>query len=312
MSSDWCGAGRRYGRCSVQRMQEGIVIGGVQNREGARAGYEARLDKRMKKRTLVLAAAVVHCGRRRCCGDTQRYLVAGRRRRAGAAPECALAPSRSRSRPREEEGAGAHRCARHGHADGQRRGQDAASTARSSASISATARMVKQGDLLFTLDSRAIEAQIQPGRRPARSATRRSSKARARRARYTELVAKNAATPVTNLDNAKTQVDTSHAPRSRPMQAMLENLKVQLSYCTIRAPITGRISMAAVKVGNFVRSGRPRRRSPPSSRSRRSTSPSRCRSEPAGPAPGADATRPPTIEAIVPGDHAARRAARSP
>src|SRR5262249_37497379 len=31
------------------------------------------------------------------------------------------------------------------------------------------------------------------------------------------------------------------------------NLKVQLSYCTIRAPISGRISMAAVKVGNFVR-----------------------------------------------------------
>jgi RND family efflux transporter MFP subunit len=34
---------------------------------------------------------------------------------------------------------------------------------------------------------------------------------------------------------------------------MIENLKVQLTYTTIRAPITGRISMAAVKVGNFVR-----------------------------------------------------------
>jgi RND family efflux transporter MFP subunit len=33
----------------------------------------------------------------------------------------------------------------------------------------------------------------------------------------------------------------------------LENLKVQLSYCTIKAPIDGRISQAAVKVGNFVR-----------------------------------------------------------
>ena len=36
-------------------------------------------------------------------------------------------------------------------------------------------------------------------------------------------------------------------------QGLLENLKVQLSYCTITAPITGRISAAAVKVGNFVR-----------------------------------------------------------
>ena len=36
-------------------------------------------------------------------------------------------------------------------------------------------------------------------------------------------------------------------------QASIDNLKVQFSYCTIRAPIAGRISMAAVKVGNFVR-----------------------------------------------------------
>jgi len=33
----------------------------------------------------------------------------------------------------------------------------------------------------------------------------------------------------------------------------LENLKVQLDYCTVRAPITGRISAANVTVGNFVR-----------------------------------------------------------
>src|SRR6266403_1125117 len=40
----------------------------------------------------------------------------------------------------------------------------------------------------------------------------------------------------------------------RSDQAALENLKVQLSYCTIRAPISGRISQAAVKIGNLVRS----------------------------------------------------------
>src|SRR6185312_9047767 len=36
-------------------------------------------------------------------------------------------------------------------------------------------------------------------------------------------------------------------------QGLLDNLKVQLDYCTVRAPIAGRISAAAVKVGNFVR-----------------------------------------------------------
>jgi membrane fusion protein, multidrug efflux system len=34
--------------------------------------------------------------------------------------------------------------------------------------------------------------------------------------------------------------------------AQLENLKIQIGYCTIRAPITGRASMAVVKVGNQV------------------------------------------------------------
>ena len=56
-----------------------------------------------------------------------------------------------------------------------------------------------------------------------------------------------------NLDNAKTQADVSIARPSRPTPALLENLKVQLDYCTITAPIDGRISAAAVKVGNFVR-----------------------------------------------------------
>jgi RND family efflux transporter MFP subunit len=70
--------------------------------------------------------------------------------------------------------------------------------------------------------------------------------------RYTELVAK-AATPVTNLENAQTQLAT-FSGALKADQAALENLRVQLTYCSIRAPIAGRISMAAVKVGNFVRS----------------------------------------------------------
>ena len=37
-------------------------------------------------------------------------------------------------------------------------------------------------------------------------------------------------------------------------EAIHKNLLVQLSYATIRAPISGRISAASVKVGNFVRS----------------------------------------------------------
>ena len=69
--------------------------------------------------------------------------------------------------------------------------------------------------------------------------------------RYTDLVARNA-TPIVTLNNAQTQVNISKAT-AESNRAQLENLKVQLDFCTIRAPISGRISMANVKIGNFVR-----------------------------------------------------------
>ena len=111
---------------------------------------------------------------------------------------------------------------------------------------------VNKGDLLFTLDTRAIEAQMrQVEGNIARDQAQLDGAARDVR-RYTELVSK-AATPVTNLENAQTQVAT-FSGALKADQAALENLRVQLTYCSIRAPITGRISMASVKVGNFVRS----------------------------------------------------------
>ncbi len=114
---------------------------------------------------------------------------------------------------------------------------------------------VRQGDLLFTLDSRAIEAQIhQADGQLARDRAQLEGAERDVR-RYTDLVAKGA-TPVTNLDNARTQVGIFTAA-TRADEGLLENLKVQLSYTSIRAPIDGRISMAAVKVGNFVRQADP-------------------------------------------------------
>jgi len=110
---------------------------------------------------------------------------------------------------------------------------------------------VNKGDLLFTLDCRATDAQI--ATTEGQIARDRAQLAGAQRdvARYTDLVAK-AATPVVNLDNAKTQADV-YTAAIQADQGVLENLKVQRSYCTVTAPISGRISAAAVKVGNFVR-----------------------------------------------------------
>jgi multidrug efflux system membrane fusion protein len=110
---------------------------------------------------------------------------------------------------------------------------------------------VKEGDLLFTMDGRTIEAQIRQVE--GQLARDKASLEGAERdvKRYTDLVAKSA-TPVINLDNAKTQVGVFTGAVMAD-QASIDNLKVQLSYCSIRAQIAGRVSMAAVKVGNFAR-----------------------------------------------------------
>ncbi len=110
---------------------------------------------------------------------------------------------------------------------------------------------VKQGDLLFTLDSRQLEAQVAQAEGLVARDQAQLEQSERDVQRYTELVAKSA-TPQTNLDNAKTQVSALKAA-IKAGQAALENLKVQLSYTRIVAPISGRVSAANVKIGNFVR-----------------------------------------------------------
>ncbi|MBI4275630.1 MAG: efflux RND transporter periplasmic adaptor subunit [Rhizobiales bacterium] len=110
---------------------------------------------------------------------------------------------------------------------------------------------VKQGDLLFTLDSRQIEAEMKRVQAVIDGAEAQLEQADRDVKRYTELVAKNATTQVT-LNNAQTQVNISRAT-AESNKATLENLKVQLDFTSIRAPIAGRMSAANVKIGNFVR-----------------------------------------------------------
>ncbi len=110
---------------------------------------------------------------------------------------------------------------------------------------------VNEGDLLFTLDARQLDAQI--AQAEATLARDQSQLAGAERdlRRFTELIGKGATTQV-NVDNTKTQVDTLKATILAD-EAALDNLKVQKTFTLIKAPIAGRISAAMVKVGNFVR-----------------------------------------------------------
>lgn len=111
--------------------------------------------------------------------------------------------------------------------------------------------MVNAGDLLFTLDSRQIEAEIKRVEAVIAGAVAQQEQAQRDVERYNELVKKNAVTQVT-VNNAQTQVNIASA-LAESNRATLDNLKVQLSWTRIRAPISGRISAANVKVGNFVR-----------------------------------------------------------
>jgi membrane fusion protein, multidrug efflux system len=113
--------------------------------------------------------------------------------------------------------------------------------------------LVREGDLLFTLDSRTLEAQVRQVEGLLAGAKANLEQAERDVARYTELLAKNATTLVT-LQNARTQTNIFRSSVDSNT-AQLENLNVQLSYCNIRAPITGRASMVPFKVGNFVRAG---------------------------------------------------------
>ena len=110
---------------------------------------------------------------------------------------------------------------------------------------------VNEGDVLFTLDARQIDAQIEQAE--GMIAKDQASLEGAQRdvRRFSDLIGKGATTQV-NLDNAKTSADILIGT-IKADQSALDNLKVQKSFTSIRAPFSGRISAANVKVGNFVR-----------------------------------------------------------
>src|ERR1700738_5627495 len=110
---------------------------------------------------------------------------------------------------------------------------------------------VNEGDLLFTLDARQLDAQIEQAEAMLVKDRAQLEGAQRDLRRYSDLVAKGATTQV-NVDNAKTQADILIGT-IKADQAALDNLKVQKSYTLIRSPFSGRISAANVKVSNFVR-----------------------------------------------------------
>lgn len=110
---------------------------------------------------------------------------------------------------------------------------------------------VGEGDILFTLDDRAVRAQLEQA-----AANLERDKAQLERnklevKRQTELAGRGVA-PAQKLEDVETSVAVSDAT-VRASQATLDNARVSLAYTTIRAPISGRTGSVALKRGNIVK-----------------------------------------------------------
>ena len=112
---------------------------------------------------------------------------------------------------------------------------------------------VTAGEVLVKLDSRQIEAQLRQAEAALVKDKTVLEQANRDVARYTDLVAKQA-TAAVNLQNAQTQVLSARA-QIQSDEAAIENLKVQLTYYTLKAPIAGRIGAITTKAGNMARAG---------------------------------------------------------
>jgi RND family efflux transporter MFP subunit len=110
---------------------------------------------------------------------------------------------------------------------------------------------VKEGDLLFKLDSRAIDAMIDQAAAVLKRDQASLVKAQRDVERFSGLVSKGTTAKVT-LDDAETNADMLTATVKQD-QANLDNLRTQRTYYDIHAPVTGRIGISSVRPGNVVR-----------------------------------------------------------
>ena len=112
---------------------------------------------------------------------------------------------------------------------------------------------VKAGDVLITLDQRQTAAQLAGAQAQLAKDEAQLEQAQRDFNRYTDLVARSA-TPVTNLDTARTTVLTTKAAILGD-QAAIDNMKVQLGWYTVTAPISGRVGVVNIKEGNVAKAG---------------------------------------------------------
>lgn len=110
---------------------------------------------------------------------------------------------------------------------------------------------VKAGQLLAQIDPRALEAQLQQAMATQAKDQAQLVNARRDMQRYTKLIKEDAATQQ-QLDTQSALVSQLEAAAQMDA-AQVSYAKVQLSYATITAPISGRTGVRLIDQGNIVR-----------------------------------------------------------
>jgi multidrug efflux system membrane fusion protein len=110
---------------------------------------------------------------------------------------------------------------------------------------------VKKGDLLFTIDQRPLQAALDQAEGTLAKDRSQLANSRALEARWKRLFEEGIASKE-DYDTNRTNADTQ-AGLVRADEAAAENARVQLSYATIRSPISGMTGNLLVYEGNLVK-----------------------------------------------------------
>ena len=110
---------------------------------------------------------------------------------------------------------------------------------------------VKQGDLLFTIDPRPAEVQLEQATAVLARDRTQAASARTTATRYADLL-KRGLIPPEQSDQAQAQATALDAA-VRADEATVKNAELQKDYTIIRAPVSGRTGALMVQAGNLVR-----------------------------------------------------------
>jgi len=108
----------------------------------------------------------------------------------------------------------------------------------------------KQGDLLAEIDPRPFEVQLAQAEAQLAKDEATLNNAKVDLARFQSLAQKGVI-PQQQLDTQAAVVRSDEAVLKAD-QAQIDNAKLQIVYCTIKAPISGRIGLRLVDAGNMV------------------------------------------------------------